>query len=256
VDIVSSLHRYIGGLGAERIAVAYSGGYDSTFLLRSVSAVIPGGCTGVFVDSPLISERQRLAALNIAGHLGLSVIVAEIGWEDLPGVRENTPDRCYRCKTAIYRIVRETAEEIGADVCMDGENADDLADDRPGRRAALEHGILSPFAVLGIGRRDIVDAVGSMGIPEMIVKDTCMATRIRTGLPFSDRELRLAEDCESFIRNVTGVRQLRVRLDGRNATILTAPDETAGLMMSSDIIFRELRRKGLDPSVDPNGYKG
>lgn len=256
MEIESSIRHYLNGLGAERVAVAYSGGFDSTLLLSVLSAVIPDGCVGVFVDSPLISERQRRAAVNVAGHLGLRIVVTEIGMGDLSEVCRNTPERCYHCKKAIYRAVMDIASDLGADVCMDGENADDMIDDRPGRRAAGEFNFLSPFAELDIGRREIVEAVEMMRLPEMMIKDTCMATRIRTGNPFSERELRLVEDCESFVRKETGVRQLRVRLDGNNATILTSPEETARLMMFTDTVFRGLKRKGLNPSVDREGYKG
>jgi len=255
VDIGSSISHYLSELGIDKAAVAYSGGFDSTLLLQTISKIIPDGCAGVFVDSPLISERQRLAALNVAGHLGLRVIVTEIGWDDLSEVRTNTPERCYHCKTVIYQAVRNIASDLGIETCMDGENADDLGGDRPGRRAASELKIMSPFAEIGIGRREIVGSVNDMNIPEMMIKDTCMATRIRTGTPFSDRELRLAEECESFIRNETGVRQLRVRLDGSNATILTSPEETASLTTFKDMIFRELKKKGLNPSIDAEGYK-
>ena len=258
MDILSELRKYIRG--TEKTAIAYSGGFDSTLLLKLMTDILGDNCIGVFVDSPLLSQRQRDAADRIASEIGARVVHVRIGQGNndagMTNVFENGPERCYFCKTLIYGKVRETALSFGIDVCMDGENSDDKEEERPGRRAAREFVIKSPFRDLGIGKDDIVKAVRSFDIPERIVKDTCMATRIPSGTAFSEMDLRFIENCEELIRQISGVLQVRMRLSSGKATILTAPDEIEKLNGSRVRLFRELQNLGLDPVVDMNGYTG
>ena len=264
MDTLSELKEYIKG--TEKIAVAYSGGFDSTLLLKLMTDILGENCIGVFVDSPLSSQRQRDAADRIASEIDAHVVQVRIGdrrcgevgddAEIMNNVFENGPERCYFCKTLIYGKVRETALSFGADVCLDGENSDDKEDERPGRRAAGEFRIRSPFRDLGIGKKDIVDAVRSLGLTETIVKDTCMATRIPSCTAFSEFDLRFVENCEELIRQISGVFQVRMRLSSEKATILTAPDEIQKLIGSRDRLFSELRKMDLDPVIDTKGYTG
>lgn len=254
MDPKASLNAYLSSKG--KVAVAYSGGFDSTLLLSIAAEALPDGHLGVFVDSPLISQRQRDSAFRIADSLGLRIAVVRLEWEDMPGVEENGPERCYHCKRAIYRAVRKAASDNGIDVCIDGENADDLYADRPGRKAAKESGMISLLSDLGIGRVDVERMVRSMDIPETIVKDTCMATRIMVGIPLSEEGMRFVEDCESFVRNVTGVKQLRMRLSGKDATLLTSPEEIPLLVSKEAVLAEEFGKKGLNIVIDEIGYTG
>ena len=259
MNIRSELMKYING--TEKAAVAYSGGFDSTLLLKLMTDILGENCIGVFVDSPLLSQRQRDAAESIASDIGARVVHVRIGEADddaeiMKNVFRNGPDRCYFCKTLIYGKVREAASSFGTEVCLDGENSDDKEDERPGRRAAREFGIRSPFRDLGIGKQEIVETVGSLDISETIVKDTCMATRIPSGTVFNEFDLRFIENCEEMVRHISGVSQVRLRLSYDKATIFTAPDEIRKLNDSKDRLFFELRNLGLDPVVDMNGYVG
>ena len=254
MDILSELRKYVRG--TEKAAVAYSGGFDSTLLLKLMTDILGKDCVGVFVDSPLLSQRQRGAADAIASEIGARVVRVRVDDERvMEKVFRNDPERCYFCKTLIYGEVRKVASDLGIDVCLDGENSDDKEDERPGRRAAREFGIRSPFRDLGIRKQDVVDAVSSLNLSERIVKDTCMATRIPSGTVFSEMDLRFIENCEEIIRQTSGVFQVRMRLSDK-ATILTAPDEIRKLIDSRDLLFPLLRNMGLEPVIDMNGYTG
>ena len=253
MDLLSELREYVKG--TEKAAVAYSGGFDSTLLLKLMTDILGDKCIGVFVDSPLLSQRQRSAAESIASEIGARVVHVRAEG-NMKNVFENDPERCYFCKTIIYGKVREVASSLGIDVCMDGENSDDPEDERPGRRAAKEFGMKSPFRELGIGKLTIREAVRSLDIKETIVKDTCMATRIPFGTAFSEMDLRFIENCEDMIRQISGVSQVRMRISSDKATILTAPDEIRKLIDSRDILFRELRNMSLEPVIDMDGYTG
>jgi len=254
VDILSELQEYIKG--TEKAAIAYSGGFDSTLLLKLMTDLLGGNCVGVFVDSPLLSQRQRDAADRTASEIGARIIRVNADEDITKDVFRNDPERCYFCKTLIYGKVREVASDLSIDICFDGENSDDVEGERPGRRAARELGIKSPFRDLGIGKQDIIDAVASLGISERIIKDTCMATRIPSGTAFNEMDLRFIENCEELIRQISGVFQVRMRLSSDTATILTAPDEIQKLIDSRDRLFSVLQNMGLEPIIDMNGYTG
>ena len=254
MDIASELRSYIGD--RDSIAVAYSGGLDSTLLMRLMTDILGERCIGIFVDSPLLSQRQRDAAHNIAEDLDLNVVCVEVSADELRNVLVNDERRCYHCKSLIYGKVRAVASSFGISICADGENADDPEDERPGRVAASELGIISPFRDLGVGRSCIEDSVKGLGIGEMMIKDTCMATRIHVGIPLTIELLRSVEEYESIVRRITGVQQVRVRLFGTRATVLTSPQEIPKLMSHMDELIKELGSKGLTVIMDEKGYKG
>lgn len=244
------LKEYLDGL--DRAVVAYSGGADSTVLLHVVSKLMPDRYEGVFVDSPLMSMRQREIALRNAYTLGLNVTVRRIGWRDMPDVLENDGRRCYHCKAAMFRTIATDDEKT---ICMDGENADDLSEDRPGRTAALEFGIRSPLAELGIGREEVIRTFSTLGLPAAI-KDTCMATRIASGIPLTDALLRNVESYESMVRRIARVEQLRVRVYDGGVKVQTAPHEIPRLKEKWDAVRKEFLQKGLEATLDEDGYKG
>ena len=254
MDTESSVRTFLEDF--DGAAVAYSGGVDSTVLLSIVAKIFPERHAGVFVDSPLISRRQRDTALRVASSIGANLIVVRLEWDDIPLVISNDGERCYHCKRAIYGMVREVADDLGLTVCLDGENADDDHGGRPGRRAAEEFSILSPFCDQMISRNEIVSYLDGLGLSDVIVKDTCLATRIQTGTSLSDGNLGCVEDLESLVRGTTGVRQLRIRLRGDSVTVLTSPAETRLLMDREDELRALFFDRGLGMEIDPDGYRG
>ena len=252
MDIESLLRTYLKDL--DGVAVAYSGGIDSTALLGIVTRIFPEKHVGVFVDSPLLSERQRDSALRVANEISANIVIVKLDWSDLSEVMKNDGKRCYHCKRTIYSAVRDVAKDFDIKVCLDGENASDDHDDRPGHVAASELMMKSPFCDLGISRNDVVSYINGMNLAEVLVKDTCMATRIPTGTSFSEKEMRLVEKCEQLVRNITGVIQLRVRINGNRARILTSPEEIFLLKESKNQLDSELTKIGLNIEIDENGY--
>ncbi|MFA6804242.1 MAG: hypothetical protein WCR24_07135, partial [Candidatus Methanomethylophilaceae archaeon] len=206
------------------VAVCFSGGLDSTVLLANAIDALPDSHLAVMIDMPILSERQRCAAIRIADFLGTRLITVRLSWKDLVELMDNGPERCYYCKKAIYSNVRRVAEEHGFTNIAAGENIDDKETERPGRRAGTEESIINPLLDLGIGRSVIEETVKKMGLPVCMIKDTCMATRFPTDMPIDEEKVRMAEDCERTIRMNTGVRQLRIKFREEEAVLLTDPD--------------------------------
>jgi len=241
----------------ERVAVSFSGGFDSTVLLAAAVKALPDDHIAVFADVPMLSERQRRIAADVANEIGANIVTVRLGWDDVPDIRENTAERCYLCKKAIYSHVRGIASENGYSVCLDGENASDVSDERPGRRAASEFNILSPLKDLGIGREASRAMFNDLDLNVNVQKETCMATRFPSGTSFTDADLRMIEECEDVIRNISGVQQIRMRMSNGIANLFTSPDTIDLLTDNEDELRSILLKNGIcDMNIDRKGYEG
>ncbi len=234
--------------------LAFSGGYDSSYLAEACRCSLDR-TYAVFVDMPIVSRRQRSEAERIADDIGIPLRIIEIGWGDLTNVVKNDLEKCYFCKMAVYSAVKGLGKELGIDVCLCGDNHDDLLQHRPGRRAASELGVLSPLETLRITRSDVLDHVNSKDWSKNMVKDTCLATRIPTGTVLTEASLNYIEEWESLIRDVAGVSQIRFRYFGDDALIQTSPEEIAQLRNKMPELNGIALRKGLSLRLDPEGYK-
>ncbi len=234
--------------------LAFSGGYDSSYLAEACVRSLDRPYA-IFVDMPIVSRRQRFEAERIANDIGIPLKIIEIGWGDLTDVLGNDLERCYFCKKTVYSAVKELGKELGMDLCLCGDNYDDILKYRPGRRAASELGVLSPLETLRITRSNVLDHVNSKNWSKNMIKDTCLATRIPTGTVLTKTSLNYIEDWESLIRDVTGVGQVRFRYFGDDALIQTSPEETAQLRNNMPELNRIALKKGLSLRFDPEGYK-
>jgi len=241
----------------KKIAVSYSGGFDSTVLLAATVKMLPKDHVAVLADVPMLSQRQRRNALAVARELGADIVIADLCWDCMPGVNDNTKERCYLCKKAIYSAVRSIANDRGYTVCADGENSSDRADERPGRRAAAELGIVSPLRELGLTKDVVRRMFAGLRLKTDVQKETCMATRFPEGRPFSDEDLRRAEECEEIIRNISGVRQIRMRLRDGHAELVTSSSEIDLLLLREHELSSALYEKGVpNIKISRKGYEG
>ena len=250
--IIPELTERLKGLTGS--VICFSGGLDSTVLLRNALEADPDGFVAVFAELPMTTVRQKDAARRIALSLGTQAEEVRIWWDALGEVRSNGPDRCYHCKRAIYMHARKIADNLGFVNVLCGDNADDGI--RPGTRAADELNVISPLSELGIGRDTVIKALESMELPVRIFKDTCLATRYPEGERLTDGMLRFAEGCESIVRTITDVGLLRVRLDADgNALIQTDPDEIERVEHHLKEIESSFILKGIKKTeIDKNGY--
>ena len=235
-----------------RPVICFSGGFDSTALLRNALEFCDD-VTALFVELPMNTQRQIKSARKAAEHLGADLTVARLGWGDLKGIEMNGPDRCYICKSAIFALAKTIAVDSPV---LAGDNADDRNDERPGHRAARENGVINPLRDAGIGKSRIIAAVNELNLPFTMFKDTCMATRYPVGYAIGEREMRFAEDCEASVRKVSGLKQLRVRIDGSRALVQTDESELPEMVRHRTQITYELKSRGLDCDLDLEPYKG
>lgn len=217
------LDRMLAGYG--RVLVAYSGGVDSAFLLDRANAVLRADCLGVIADSPSLARSELAAALELADRIGARVDVVRTNEFANPEYLANTPDRCYFCKAELFNVMEGLAARRGFPVLAYGENADDMRQVRPGRRAAEEFEVVAPLRDAGLGKEEIRAASREAGLPTAEKPASpCLSSRIPHGTPVTLDALDRVERGEAALREI-GFRVFRVRDHGELARVEFAGEE-------------------------------
>jgi len=201
------------------VVVAYSGGVDSSLVLRVAHEVLGSRALGVIGRSDSYAARELELALAQAASFDARVEVVSTGELADPVFRANTLQRCYHCKHELYRELEEVARRVGAAAILDGTIADDLADFRPGRRAAAERAVRSPLAELGFQKGDVRAAAAHYGLAAHDKPASpCLASRIPYGTEITRENLSMVERGEALLRGL-GFTDLRLRHHGETARI-------------------------------------
>ncbi len=193
-------------------AVAYSGGVDSAFLALVCFQELGGRSLAVIADSPSLPRQELRQARELARRFRFPLeVVATREFESSDYLR-NAPDRCYFCKAELFRRMEEFARERSLPVLLYGENASDLADERPGRIAAQERSVLSPLCEAGLSKEDIRALSRRLGLPTADKPaQPCLSSRIPHGEPVTPLKIQLVERAENAVRQL-GFREFRVRV--------------------------------------------
>jgi uncharacterized protein len=210
--------------------VAYSGGVDSSLLLRVACEVLGERALGVIGRSDSYAERELGLALDQAARFGARVEIVTTGELADPAFRSNPANRCYHCKSELYRKLADVARREGAAQVFDGTIADDLGDWRPGRRAADERGVRSPLAELGFTKEDVRAAALHYGLESHAKPASpCLASRIPYGTEITRENLNMVERGEELLRSL-GFTEMRVRHHGDVARLEVPRAEMARLL--------------------------
>jgi len=255
-DIIKRLTRQLTGM--KRVALAFSGGVDSTFLLAVAKQAGLEKLLAITVSSPFFTQAEKEFTAKLTGAMGVAHICLELDILGETRVVENTPERCYFCKRLVFSLVRKTAIENGIDTFLHGVNLDDLGDFRPGLEAARELGFLAPLADAGFLKKQIRSFSRQMGLETWdLPSQSCLATRI----PYHDRitreKLLMVEQGESFLRELK-FDNFRVRCHGSMARIEMDSRAISSLMDEGRRmeISRGLKKIGFTfVSLDLAGYK-
>lgn len=209
----------------ERVAVAFSGGVDSSVLLHAAHRVLGTGAAGVIADSPSLPRRELAEARDLARRIGVPLVVIETRELDDERYRANAGDRCYFCKTALFAAMEPWARAHGFRALAFGEITNDLLDVRPGARAAREFGVVAPLSAAGFSKDDVRRYAREH---DLSVADkpssACLASRLPVGTAVTPQRLARIEAAEEILRGM-GLRQIRVRDHGLLARVEVGPDE-------------------------------
>lgn len=211
------LRETLASLGS--VVVAYSGGVDSSLVLRVAHETLGTRSLGVIGRSDSYAAHELAHALEQAASFGARVEVVTTGELSDPNFRSNPAQRCYYCKSELYRALAAVARRVGAGAILDGTIADDLADFRPGRRAGEEMGVRSPLAELGFTKADVRAAAAQLGLEAHDKPASpCLASRIPYGVEITRENLSMVERGEALLRSL-GFTDLRLRHHGETARI-------------------------------------
>ncbi|MBI5287608.1 MAG: ATP-dependent sacrificial sulfur transferase LarE, partial [Chloroflexi bacterium] len=214
------------------------------FAAAGAAAVLGGRAVAVTGVSPSIPAAEVEEAKDLAQRIGIRHVLLETSEMDRPGYVENSPQRCYHCKTELYSLLEEMAEREGYAFVLDGCNVDDLGDHRPGRVAAAEHRVRSPLMEAGLTKADIRELSRRRGLPTWDKPAmACLSSRIPYGTAVTVGALDQIGAAEAFLRQL-GLRQLRVRHHDEVARIEVEPQDMALVLEKRDRIVTRLTNLG------------
>lgn len=256
-DKRESLQRILKDLG--RVVVAYSGGVDSTFLLKAAVDTLGAGnvlaCMSVGPSEP---SNQYEKACTLARSIGVEMMTVEAGELEDPNFTANRADRCFHCKSHLCRMLLDIARRRGFEHVVFGVNVDDLDDFRPGNRAMKVHGVRSPLAEAGLTKNDIRELSRRAGLPTADQPASpCLASRIPYGLEVTEQRLRQIDQAETFLRSL-GFVEFRVRHHDLIARIEIPPAQITEILaepVRSQVVER-LKSLGFQfVTVDLQGFR-
>jgi uncharacterized protein len=241
------------------LAVAFSGGADSTLVLKVALDCLPQpSVVAVIAASPTYPARELEEARSLARQLGAPVEEIETKELDDPAYVANPPDRCLYCKRELFEKVQQVARKHGLAAVADGSNADDEFDYRPGMRALDELGVRSPLKEAGIGKEQVREISRHLGLPTWDKPSmACLASRFPYGAHITRSQLKQVEAAEDFLRAL-GFKQVRVRHHGDIARIEVNADEIERLATKAVRAQVAERLRGLGytyVTVDLEGFR-
>jgi uncharacterized protein len=244
--------------GFSSAIVAFSGGVDSAYLSVVATQVLGSGALCVTADSPSYPEHHRSLARTVAEAFALRHEVVNTAELDRPEYRANPVNRCYYCKQELYTTLTALASARAIDVVLDGNNADDRGDYRPGRQAAREHNVRSPLDEVGLTKAEIRELSRAAGMATWDEPaSACLSSRIPYDHEITSEKLRMVEQAEDALRAL-GFRVCRVRHHDTLARLELGRGEIARALDEGvrDDILRALRSVGYrQVAIDLQGYR-
>jgi len=238
------------------ILVAFSGGVDSTFLLKAAVEALNDKVLAVTITGELYSPGEAAEAAELANHIGVEHIIIENSDLEEPAFAQNPPDRCYHCKKSEFAKLLKIAQGRGISVVADGTNADDIGDYRPGMRAGKELGVVSPLKEAGFTKKEIRAMSCKLGLPTADKPaNPCLASRFPYGMKITPEALKQVGAAEAIIKDM-GISVVRVRHHGNLARIEVPAEYQLLILESAAEVESKLKALGyVYVALDLLGYR-
>ncbi len=259
MDLDEKLGLLICNLGSlDSLAVAFSGGVDSSFLLKIAHDLLGKKLLAVIISSRTFPRRELQEAVDFVHALKINYQVIEADNLEIEGFTDNPNNRCYLCKRDLFTLVWKVAEENNISSVADGSNADDVRDYRPGMAALRELGVISPLLEVALSKADIRQLSKRMQLKTWDKPAAaCLASRFAYGEKISREKLKMVELAEDYLLDL-GFKQVRVRIHDELARIEVAPEERMTLFNEEklDQINHKFKEIGFTyTSLDLAGYR-
>jgi len=251
---LARLREILRGYGS--VLCTFSGGVDSTFLLRVAHDELGDRCVAMTAVSPTMARAEAEEARRLCRDLGCRLEEVESHELERPDFARNPVDRCYHCKTELLTLARPVADRLGLAEVLVGTNRDDLGDHRPGLKAALERGARQPLADAGLTKAEIRELSRELGLPTWDKPQlACLSSRFPYGTEITPERLRQVDGLEEGLRAL-GFRQLRVRYHESLARLELEPEALPRALELRAEILELGRRHGFTfVAVDLAGYR-
>lgn len=252
--LLSRLVRWFGEY--DSCIVSFSAGVDSSLLSLCAKKALGSRAFAVTSLSPSFSKSERDATERIAKEIGIDLLV--VNQDDLgtEGYVNNGINRCYFCRSNLANAIIPIAKKLSVSVCVDGTHLDDMHTPRPGIKALREAGFRAPFVELGLGKESVRAIARLAGLSNWDrPSEACISSRVAFGQRIDMDTLRIVEDAESYVKEKTRARIVRVRTIGKRASVEVDKESVAIAFARLDDIVEKLRILGYEAvSIDPNGY--
>jgi uncharacterized protein len=245
--------------GLPSVAVAFSGGIDSTVVAKAAALALGAGAVAVTADSPSVPRSELAYARTLAQEIGIRhVVVATHEFENGDYLKYDG-SRCYHCKTELYTVIERLIPELGIGTVISGANLDDLGDYRPGLVAASEHSVRHPLQEAGFTKEDVRALARSWDIPTWDKPAApCLSSRLAPGLAVTTERTARVEQAEAFLHSL-GLKECRVRYHEGDLARLEVPVTEIARLASDETrlaLTRELRRLGFKfIALDLDGFR-